>query len=41
MSIIIKKIKILSVAYSSQGRHTGQLDICDWLADGSTAGLCD
>ena len=24
----IKKIK--SVAYSSEGNHTGQLDFCDW-----------
>ena len=28
------KIKIKSVAYSSQGSHTGQLDFCNWLADG-------
>ena len=27
---------IKSVAYSSQGGHTGQLDFCNWLADGST-----
>ena len=27
-----------SVAYSSQGSHTGQLDFCNWLADGSTTG---
>ena len=33
---IIKKIK--SVAYSSQGSHTGQLDFCNWLADRSTTG---
>ena len=33
---LIKKIK--SVAYSSQGSHTGQLDFCNWLADGSTTG---
>jgi len=26
------------VAYSSQGSHTGQLDFCNWLADGSTTG---
>ena len=32
----IKKIK--SVAYSSQGSHTGQLDFCNWLADSSTTG---
>ena len=32
----IKKIK--SVAYSSQGSQTGQLDFCNWLADGSTTG---
>ena len=30
----IKKFK--SVAYSSQVSHTGQLDFCNWLADGST-----
>ena len=24
--------------YSSQGTHTGQLDFCNWLADGSTTG---
>ena len=29
---------IKSVAYSSQGSHTGQLDFCSWLADGSTTG---
>ena len=22
------------MAYSSQGNHTGQLDFCNWLADG-------
>ena len=27
--IIIIKIKIKSVAYSSQGKHTGQLDFCN------------
>ena len=27
-----------SVAYSSQGSHTGQLDFCNWQADGSTMG---
>ena len=27
-----------SVAYSSQGSHTSQLDFCNWLADGSTTG---
>ena len=26
------------VAYSSQGSHTGQLDFCNLLADGSTTG---
>ena len=30
--------KYISVAYSSQGSHTGQLDFCNWLADGSTMG---
>ena len=33
---ILLKIKIKSVAYSSQGSHTGQLDFRNWLADGST-----
>ena len=32
----IKKIK--SVAYSSQGSQTVQLDFCNLLADGSTTG---
>ena len=32
------KFKIKSVAYSSQGSHTGQLDFRNWLADGSTTG---
>ena len=27
-----------SAAYSSQGSQTGQLDFCNWLADGSTTG---
>ena len=36
--IIIIKNLIKSVAYSSQGCHTGQLDFCNWLADGSTTG---
>ena len=31
-------VKIKSVAYSSQESHTGQLDFCNWLADGSTTG---
>ena len=31
-----KNKKIKSVAYSSQGSHTGQLDFCNWLADDST-----
>ena len=30
--------KIKSVAYSSQGSHTGQLDFSNWLTDGSTTG---
>ena len=34
--LCIKKIK--SVAYISQGRHTGQLDSYNWLVDGSTTG---
>jgi len=32
----IKKIK--SLAFSSQGSHTGQLDFCNWLTDGSKTG---
>ena len=32
----IKKIK--SLAYSSKGSHTGQLDFCGWLTVGSTTG---
>ena len=32
----LKKIK--SVAYSSQGSHTGQLHFCNWLADSNTTG---
>ena len=35
--IKIKKL-IKSVAYGTQGSHTGQLDFCNWLADGSTTG---
>ena len=31
-------IIIKSVANSSQGSHTDQLDFCNWLADGSTTG---
>ena len=27
---------IKSMAYSSQGSHTGQLDFCNWLVDDST-----
>ena len=34
----VKIIKIKSVAYSSQGSQTGQLDFCNWLADSSTTG---
>ena len=30
---VLKNKKIKSVAYSSQGSHTGQLDFCNWLAD--------
>ena len=33
---MIIKLKIKSVAYSSQGSHIGQLDFCNWLADDST-----
>jgi len=36
--VLNKKVK--SVAYSPQGSHTGQLDFCYLLADGSTTG-CD
>ena len=37
LSIIwLKKIK--SVAYSSQGSQTGQLNFCNWLADDITTG---
>ena len=32
------ELKIKYVAYSSQGSHTGQLDFCIWLADGSKTG---
>ena len=35
---IIVQLKNKSVAYSSQGSQTGQLDSCNWLADGSTTG---
>ena len=31
-------LKIKSVAYSSQGSHTGQAHFCNWLADSSTTG---
>ena len=34
--IIVVIIIIKSVAYSSQGSDAGQLDFCNWLADGST-----
>ena len=27
------------VFYSNQGSHTGKLDFCDWLVDGSTTGI--
>ena len=37
-SIMILNLKIKSVAYSSQGCHTGQLNFCNWQADGSTTG---
>ena len=32
------KLKIKSVAYSSQGSYTGQLHFSNWLADGRTTG---
>ena len=38
MILLLLKIKIKSLAYSSQGSHTGQLDFSNWLADGSTTG---
>ena len=36
--ILVWKDEVLkkSVAYSSQGNHTGPLDFSNWLADGST-----
>ena len=34
----LAKLKIKSVAYSYQVCHTGQLNLCNWLADGSTTG---
>ena len=37
MNMLIK-IKIKSVAYSSQGSQEGKLDFCNWLADDSTKG---
>ena len=37
-SILFNLLKVKSVAYSSQGSHTGQLDFCNWLADGITTG---
>ena len=36
--LLLLKLKIKSVAYSSQGSHTGQLDFYNWLADDSTTG---
>ena len=36
--MLFKKLKIKSVAYSSQGNRTGQLDFCNWLADDSVTG---
>ena len=36
--IIIIILKNKSVAYSSEGSHTGQLDFCNRLPDGSTTG---
>ena len=39
LDLILKKLKKnKSVAYSSQESKTGQLDFCNWLADGSTTG---
>jgi hypothetical protein len=32
----VYSLKIKSVAYSSYGNNTGQLDFWNWLADGST-----
>ena len=39
-NISIKNNSITSVAYSSQRSHTGQVDFCNWLTDGSTKALC-
>ena len=33
------KLKVKSVAYSFQESHTGQLDFCNWLVDGSYDGI--
>ena len=30
--------KIINVTYSSPRSHTGQLNLCNWLADGNTTG---
>ena len=38
MVVIKLKRKRKSMAYSSQGSHTDQLDIWNWLEDGSTTG---
>ena len=32
------KYYIKNVTYSSRESHTGQLDYCNWLTDGSTTG---
>ena len=32
LTTLLLSLKIKSVAYSSQGNHTGQLDFCNWLA---------
>ena len=35
------KMKNKSVAYSSQVNYSGQVDFCNWPADGSMMELCD
>ena len=36
--LLLLLLLIKSVAYCFQGSHTGQLDFCNWLADGSATG---
>ena len=35
MLVQLLTLKIKSEAYSPQGSHTGQLDFCNWLTEGS------